>query len=169
MNNIYLVGFMCSGKSTVGKLLAEKTGRKFVDIDTLIEDEEGKKISQIFEEKGEAYFRELERKKIEELSKQKGLVVSTGGGLGANLENMNIMKKKGVVIWLQISFEEVKNRCGSDTNRPILNLPEDRLKKLFEEREQVYKLSDISLSTENKTPEEIVNQILFLIKLIEKR
>ena len=93
MKNIYLVGFMGSGKSTVGKILAEKLNMNFVDTDKLIEEKEGMKIKDIFEQKGESYFRELERKQIEAVVKQEGLVVSTGGGLGANLDNMNLMKK----------------------------------------------------------------------------
>jgi shikimate kinase len=81
MKNIYLVGFMGSGKSTVGKILAEKLNMNFIDIDKLIEEKEEMKIKDIFEQKGESYFRELERKQIEAIVNQKGLVVSTGGGL----------------------------------------------------------------------------------------
>lgn len=85
---------MGSGKSTVGKLLADKTSRDFVDVDKLIEEREKMKIKDIFEKKGELYFRELEKKYLQELLNTQNLVVSTGGGLGADAENMNQMKKK---------------------------------------------------------------------------
>ncbi len=165
MNNIYLVGFMCSGKSTVGKLLAKELGKEFIDIDKLIEKQTGKKITQIFKEKGESYFRKLEKEKIKEISDKKGLVVSTGGGLGADLENMNLMKKTGTVIWLKVSIDTVLKRCGTDRSRPMLSLPDEKLKQLFREREDVYKLADITIETEGKTPEQVFNEIKFLLKL----
>ena len=168
VNNIYLVGFMCSGKSTIGELLAEKFGLKFVDIDREIEREERKKIRDIFSQEGEAYFRKLEREKIQELSKKKGLVVSTGGGLGADLENMNLMKKTGVVIWFKVSLEEVKKRCGKDTERPILQISEEELKELFKDREEIYRLADITVEVDGKKPEEILRELEFLLKLIER-
>ncbi len=168
VNNIYLVGFMCSGKSTIGKLLAEKFNLKFVDIDEEIEREEGKKIRDIFSQEGEAYFRKLEREKIQEFSKKKGFVISTGGGLGADLENMNLMKKTGVVIWFKVSLEEVKKRCGKDTERPMLQISEEELKKLFKSREEIYRLADITVEVDRKKPEEILRELEFLIKLIER-
>ncbi len=168
VNNIYLVGFMCSGKSTIGELLAEKFGLKFVDIDREIEREERKKIREIFSQEGEAYFRKLEREKIQELSKKKGLVVSTGGGLGADLENMNLMKKTGVVIWFKVSLEEVKKRCGKDTERPMLQISEGELKELFKNREEIYRLADITVEVDGKKPEEILRELEFLLKLIER-
>ncbi len=168
MRNIYIVGFMCSGKSTVGKILADRLSLSFVDVDEEIEKQYKKKIKDIFKEKGESFFRELERKKIEEISNRKNLVVSTGGGLGANLGNMNLMKKTGIVIWLKVPFAEIIKRCGKDTERPLLQLPEDKLKNLFIEREDIYRLADITIDTHGKKPEDIVSEILFLLKLIEK-
>ena len=165
MSNIYLVGFMCSGKSTVGKLLAKELNLKFIDVDTLIEEETGQKISDIFKQKGEKYFRELEKEKIHQLSKRQGLVVSTGGGLGADFENMNLMKKTGTVVWLKVPFDTVIERCGDDKSRPMLNMSKEKLKNLFKEREEVYKLADFSIDTEGKTPEEILNQIKVLLKI----
>ena len=158
--NIYLVGFMGSGKSTVGKILAERLGMQFIDLDEEIEKQEGMKIKDIFKEKGEKYFRELERKKLEEIIQKDGLVVSTGGGLGANFENMEKMKKTGKVTWLDVSLDTVFKRCGKDENRPLLNMPYEKLEKLFNERKDVYKLSDIHINVENKTPQQIVEEII---------
>ena len=160
MENIYLVGFMGSGKSTVGHILAEKLDMEFIDVDTEIEKKENKKISEIFKEKGEPYFRELEKKEIDLITKKKGVVVSTGGGLGADIENMKKMKETGTVIWLDVPINIILKRCEKDINRPLLQQPFEDLKKLFEDRKKVYSMSDIHIKVENQTPEEIVQEIL---------
>jgi shikimate kinase len=164
MKNIYLVGFMGSGKSTVGKILAEKLNMNFIDIDKLIEEKEGMKIKDIFEQKGESYFRELERKQIEVIVNQEGLVVSTGGGLGANLDNMNLMKKNGDVVWLDVSLNTVLDRLNNDQDRPLLKQPIEKIKQLFEERKNVYRLANIRINADKKTPSQIVEEILTKIK-----
>lgn len=159
MNNIYLVGFMGSGKSTVGKILAEKLKMEFIDVDQLIEKEEGMKIADIFEKKGEKYFRNLEKKKIKDLTKEKNLVISTGGGLGADKENMDLMKKTGLVVWLDVSLDEILKRCKGDRNRPLLNQDHEKIKKLYEERKPIYRTAHIRIKTDDKEPEEIVEEI----------
>ena len=164
MKNIYLVGFMGSGKSTVGKILAEKLNMNFIDIDKFIEEKEGMKIKDIFEQKGESYFRELERKQIEAIVNQEGLVVSTGGGLGANLNNMNLMKKNGDVVWLDVSLNTVLDRLKNDQDRPLLKQPIEKIKQLFEERKNVYRLANIRINADKKTPSQIVEEILTKIK-----
>ncbi|WP_028950774.1 shikimate kinase [Sulfurihydrogenibium subterraneum] len=165
MKNIYLVGFMGSGKSTVGKILADKTSREFVDVDKLIEEREKMSIKDIFEKKGEPYFRELERKYLQELLNTQNLVVSTGGGLGAGAENMNQMKKNGIVVWLDINLNTVLERIKNDENRPLLNQPLEKIKQLFEERKKVYGLATYRINVENKTPFQIVEEILNKIKM----
>ena len=164
MKNIYLVGFMGSGKSTVGKILAEKLNMNFIDIDKLIEEKEGMEIKDIFEQKGESYFRELERKQIEAIVKQEGLVVSTGGGLGANLDNMNLIKKNGDVVWLDVSLNTVLDRLKNDQDRPLLKQSTEKIKQLFEERKNVYRLANIRINADKKTPSQIVEEILTKIK-----
>jgi shikimate kinase len=164
MKNIYLIGFMGSGKSTVGKILAEKLNMNFVDIDKLIEEKEGMRIKDIFEQKGESYFRELERKQIEAIVNQEGLVVSTGGGLGANLGNMNLMKKNGDVVWLDVSLNTVLDRLKNDQDRPLLKQPTEKIRQLFEERKNVYRLANIRINADKKTPSQIVEEILIKIK-----
>ncbi len=150
---------MGSGKSTVGKILAKKLGMKFIDIDEEIEKKENMSIKDIFSKKGENYFRECEKREIEEFTKKKGYIVSTGGGLGANIDNMKKMKNAGIVVWLKVSLDEVLRRCGNDKNRPVLQKPYEELEKLYTERKKVYSMADIHIDTENKSPEEIASKI----------
>ncbi len=151
---------MGSGKSTVGHILAKKLNMRFIDVDEEIEKKEGMKISEIFKEKGEPYFRELEKKEINELTKKEGLVVSTGGGLGADIENMKKMKETGTVVWLDVPLKIILKRCENDQNRPLLQQSIENLKKLYEDRKKVYSMANIHINVENQTPEEIVSEIL---------
>ncbi len=160
MKNIYLVGFMGCGKSTVGKLLSEKTGMEFVDIDQMIEEQERRKISEIFEKEGESYFRQKEKEMLEKILHKEGLIVSTGGGLGADAKNMKKMKQSGVVIWLDASIETILKRTESDTERPLLKQPYQQLKKLYEDRKEIYKMADVHINVDSKSPEEIVQEIM---------
>ncbi len=158
---VFLVGFMCSGKTTMGKLLAKRLGWEFVDVDEEIERREGMSIPEIFERKGEAYFRDLEMRVLKEISEREGIVVSTGGGLGANPEAMNYMKGKGKVVWLRVSFEEFLKRCGGDRSRPLLKRGEKKLRELLERREKVYGSADVTL--EGGGPEDKVERLLSLL------
>jgi len=158
--NIYLVGFMGSGKSTVGRLIAQKLNLQFVDIDKEIEKEQKMCIPDIFSKKGEPFFRELEKEKIQQLTQKDGYVISTGGGLGANPENMKTMKKNGYVVWLDTSLEEVLKRCKNDTDRPLLNQPLEKVEKLYEDRKEVYSQAHFKVKTDSKTPEEIAEEVV---------
>ena len=155
---IFLVGFMCSGKTTVGKMLSERLGWEFLDVDEEIERKEGLSIPEIFEKKGEPYFRDLELRTLRELARRKKVVISTGGGLGANPEAMELMREKGLVVWLKVSYEEFMKRCGGDENRPLLRLGEEKLKELLKERESVY--SKAHIKVEEKGPEEAARLII---------
>jgi shikimate kinase (EC 2.7.1.71) len=156
---IFLVGFMCSGKSTVGKLLADKLGYTFWDIDQVIEEREGKSIEEIFRDEGEEYFRSLERSVLEEFLKKERIVVSTGGGLGANLTAMEKMKSAGLVVWLDLDFETFLQRCAHQEGRPLLNRGLDYLRTLMEKREKVYRLAHIRLKAD-KPPDALVEGLL---------
>jgi len=162
VKRVFLVGFMCSGKTTVGKLLARALDWDFVDVDSEIEKREGLSIPQIFEKKGEGYFRKLEIKTLKGLSERKDVVIATGGGLGANPQAMEFMKEKGLVVWLKVSYQEFMKRCAGDGNRPMLKKGEEFLKKLMEEREKVY--SKAHLRIEETCPEKAVELILGHIK-----
>lgn len=160
---IYLIGFMCSGKTTVGSLLASRLNYSFIDLDKEIEKREGLTIPQIFSKKGEGYFRKLELDTLKDISKQDNLVISTGGGLGANLEALEFMKKRGKTVWIEIDFNTFWERCSGDDNRPLLKKPLEELKELFERRKEVYRLADIKVRGED-SPEKIVEQILLSLK-----
>ncbi len=163
---IYIVGFMGAGKTTVGKLLAYVLGYTFFDIDEYIEKYEGMTISQIFAQKGEDYFRNLEDQKLRELSIQDNIVVATGGGLGAKLENMEFMKSQGSVVWLDVDINKVFERCEGDDSRPLLKRGKEFVRELYEKRKPIYSLADVYVDTNDKHPEVLVGHIL--LKLIEK-
>lgn len=154
-----MVGFMCSGKTTFGKWLSKSLGWDFVDVDEEVEREEGISIAEIFEKKGEGYFRRLEFEKLSFLSNRERVVISTGGGLGANPEAIKLMRSKGLVVWLKISFEAFFERCGEDSSRPLLKKGREELLSLFEERAKIYSQAHIALEAE-LSPESIVEEIL---------
>lgn len=157
---IYLVGFMGAGKSTVGRKLASVLNYKFLDIDEYIEMSEGMTISKIFSEKGEDYFRKLESEKLKEISSRDNLVVATGGGLGAKIENMEFMKSRGVVIWLDVDIDTVFKRCVDDGTRPLLSKGRAFVTELYEKRKPVYQLADIHIDTNDQQLESILQQII---------
>lgn len=130
-NNIVLCGFMGCGKTTTGKALAKALNLSFVDSDAVIEQTEGKAITEIFAEQGETRFREIEKSVIKSLSQQNGLVIATGGGVMLNRENTDALKNTGLVIFLDVSKDEVLKRLENDTTRPLLQRP-DREKAICE-------------------------------------
>lgn len=162
---IYLVGFMGSGKSTVGRVLAKKLKIPFVDLDEEIEIREGLTIPQIFSLKGESYFRKLEMEVLKDVTYSlPTFVMATGGGLGANPEAMDFMKKHGKVIWLDVDFETFKHRTGKDENRPLLRKSEEELKKLFEDRKKIYSKAHYRVESQ-KSVEDTVKKLLSVLDL----
>lgn len=164
MDNIILIGFMGSGKTSVGKKLADALSFHFYDTDELIEKESGKTVKEIFAGKGEAYFRELETKLIKDLTgKINSTVVSVGGGLPIQPGNAELLKKLGIVIYLSTSKETIKDRLAGDTTRPLLMGTEGeyRLEELYLYREPFYKsASHIIITTDNKDIDDIINDIM---------
>lgn len=138
--NISLCGFMGCGKTTVGKRLALLLGARFVDMDAYIEASEKMKVTEIFNTKGEPAFRSLETKAAAELSSLDGLIVATGGGAVLNAENTRLLKKNGVIVYLDVPLATIKERLLSDTTRPLLNSPDKsaQMARLFAERAPVY-------------------------------
>jgi len=130
--NLILIGFMGSGKSTVGKKLSKTLEMNFVDTDHYIEKKEKMKIKDIFEQKGEKYFREIESKYIREISKMNHTVISTGGGVVASEENMKFLKKNGFVIYLDCTVECIYERVSRRNTRPLLNNVKDLRKRIIE-------------------------------------
>ena len=167
--SIILTGFMGTGKSTVGRLLARRLGLGFLDLDELIEKEAGMPIRDIFSSSGEAGFRALESKAIERLSSGElgaELVVSTGGGAVVREENRSHLKGFGTLVCLKASPEEILRRVGNRPDRPLLSGPdrEEKLHALFSERRASYADCDFEVDTTGHSIEEvaaIVQEYLF--------
>ena len=156
---------MGSGKTTVGRILSKKLRYPFVDLDNEIEFREGLTISQIFSLKGEKYFRNLEMEVLEDVVENlPKFVMATGGGLGANPQAMEYMKKNGIVVWLDVDFDTFLRRTQRDPNRPLLKKPLEELKDLFEKRKEVYSKAHIRVKSQ-KSPEDTANKILELLKV----
>jgi len=161
--NIVLIGLMGSGKTTLGKHLAEKSGMEFIDTDELIVQKAGKSIAKIFEDKGQVHFRDLESEVIEEVSLKLDCVISTGGGAVLRDENVENLKKNGILFYLEASANTLWERIKDDSSRPLLQGedPKSTLAKILEGRETLYKQADFTVSTETSL-EEVAAQILRL-------
>lgn len=137
MNNIYLIGYMCSGKSTLGIALAEQLGVEFVDTDDYIETRCECTVSHIFENKGEAYFRELEAQAVAELTQRTDLVVACGGGLPCHRGNMELMNSHGLTIWLDAPAQLLSERLSLPqykNHRPkVRHLSDEEIAELVEQ------------------------------------
>ena len=164
--HIVLVGLPGSGKTTVGAMLADKLGKAFLDFDAEIERREGKTISEIFGEKGEGFFRELERKLTEELKDIGDMVVAPGGGWVTNPDVVALIRPPAKLIYLRLRPETALKRLGTaGGGRPLLNRPDPlgELKNLFEARKLMYQAADHEISAELLTPEQITEKIVALL------
>ena len=143
MKNIVLIGMPASGKSTIGKLLAQKINYEYYDADKYLERKEKRKISNIFAENGESYFRDLETKYLKKLSYKNKLIISTGGGAVKRDENMEALKKKGIIVFLSRKVEDIAKETHE--NRPLLK-DISNIEKLYSERIALYKkYADITI------------------------
>lgn len=153
--NIALIGFMGSGKTTIGRILAKSLDMKFIDIDRCISIKEKKTIPEIFAEYGEKYFRDLERSIIEEESRDNNIVISTGGG--AIIDNVNIknLKSTSFVVYLDCDVNTIYERVKRSKTRPLLTNSEDMLQTiqdLYDKRQTLYKISsDFSIKIDSNT------------------
>lgn len=160
--NIFLVGPMGAGKSTVGRQLAEVLSLEFKDSDQEIQRRTGVDIPTIFEYEGEEGFRNRERQVIDELSAEGGVVLATGGGAVLRPENRRDLTSRGVVIYLHRSPEQQYSRTSRDRNRPLLHTedPLERLRGLMEERDPLYRqVADLVVSTERRGTSSVVKEI----------
>ncbi|MCB1888073.1 MAG: shikimate kinase [Rhodocyclaceae bacterium] len=141
VSNIFLVGMMGAGKTTIGRELAKRLGRRFVDCDHEVEARTGVKIPVIFEIEGEEGFRRRETQALEELSREPGLVVATGGGIVLADENRAILREQGTVIYLDVAPDVLYERTRHDRNRPLLQVdnPRRRIHDLYAAREPLYR------------------------------
>lgn len=164
--NIVLFGFMASGKSTIAKILSKKLKMEFVEMDDLIEQETGITISKIFTEKGEQYFRTMEREVVKGLASRDNIIISTGGGVVLNKDNLDDFKKNGVTISLMVSPEIVLKRTVDTNHRPLLDVG-DKLKEitnLLNKRKEHYEQADYIIDTDDLSPEEAAHKIMKNLK-----
>lgn len=158
MKTIYLIGFMGSGKSTVGIALADKLEKTYVDTDQFIVDTHQQQIADIFQKFGENTFRNYETNALKEVSTYE--VVSTGGGIVEKNENIQTMQKNGLIIYLHASFKEIENRLENDQTRPLWKSDDEEKLKLYLRRLSMYeKYADHIIHTDKKTVNEIVQEI----------
>ncbi len=166
-NNIFLIGFMGTGKSAIAKQINKIEGLNICEMDQMIESAEGRKITEIFETDGEEYFREVESKILEQCGSGANHVVSCGGGIVLKLENVEFMKKNGVVVWLTATPVTIFNRVSRNKNRPLLNnnMNVEYIAKMLEARYKKYQeAADIQIVTDDKTPRAIAEEIIHEIK-----
>mgnify|MGYP001156452841 FL=1 len=159
---IVLVGMMGSGKSHVGRLLAERLNRSFYDADKILEEEQGRSISDIFSSDGESAFREMEADLIERLMQKNDAVISTGGGAVVTPSVLSKVKEQSVSVWLQTSVDKIIPRVINDKNRPLLQCgdPKSKLNALMDVREPLYAQADIHITNEDIAVEDVVNKIV---------
>jgi len=161
--NIYLIGMMGTGKSTLGKTLSKNMQKPFIDLDSEIEKTGGNSVSEIFDRDGEERFREME---TEQLKQYSGSVVACGGGIVLKLENRHFIKENGIAILLTASMGELSQRLSDSDNRPLLtnDITEEALTKLWLERQLDYlNTADFTIETGGKNPEELSEEIILRI------
>lgn len=161
--NIILIGLMGAGKTTVGKNLANVLDNYvFIDTDEAIERKENRKISEIFKEQSEDYFRQIETNTIRELVKTQNQIISIGGGGFEKEENRQLLLNSGKVFYLQADIDILYNRIKDDSTRPLLycNNPKEKLEELLHKREKNYKKAHFIINTENKSMKEIIKEII---------
>lgn len=167
MRNIVLIGFMGSGKSSIGKSLAKKLGLEYIDTDTMIERDEEKSISEIFRVEGEEYFRTMEKKIVEKVSKYKDKVIACGGGVVLDDRNILNLKENGVLVYLSVDPSIIIERVRNSIDRPLLevNDKETEAKRILEQREKKYiSAADIVVDAGNMSINKTAEQILKSVK-----
>lgn len=165
---LYLVGFMGAGKSTVGKRVAKRLEWDFVELDDRIEARSGRPIPTIFREEGEQAFRDLEGQILREIARgETPCVVACGGGVPLRADNRRVLRETGIPIHLMVRPETVLDRVGKDANRPLLPSGEgrqERVKRLWEERQDAYNAFDRSVVTDDRSPGEVADRVIALLE-----
>ena len=165
--NLALIGFMGTGKTSVGRLVADQLGFEFLDTDELIQVRTGRTIADIFAKEGEPAFRQLERQVVQELSTREKTVIATGGGLPTNAENLAALKSFALVICLWASAEKIWERVGHQSHRPLLHDadPQKKIRDLLAVREPFYKQADVLVNTDIRSLREVAVQVALQFKL----
>ncbi|RDU25231.1 shikimate kinase [Anaerosacchariphilus polymeriproducens] len=167
MKNIILIGFMGTGKTTVSNTLSKLLDLNQIDTDNLIKVKEKLNITQIFQKKGEQYFRDCETKILKELDKSKNFILSCGGGMALKEENRRLMKELGVVVWLSAAPQTILSRVETNMERPILNgnMNLSYIENLIKKREKYYEnAADIMITTDGKTVDQICDEIIIKLQ-----
>jgi shikimate kinase len=161
-HNIALIGFMGTGKSSVGRHLATHLHFRFVDTDELIEARAERSVAEIFSQAGEEVFRGIERQVVSELAKARRTIISTGGGVAANPENLASLKTHALVVCLWASPEVIWERVHNQTHRPLLQGtdPMAKIRELLSKREPFYKQADVLVNTEMRSIKEVAQHVL---------
>jgi shikimate kinase len=170
LDNLALIGFMGTGKTSVGRLVAEILRFEFLDTDELIQNRAGRSIAELFAAEGEAAFRTLESETVLELAGRKKCVISTGGGLPTHGDNLDQLKTHALVICLWASPEKIWERVRYQSHRPLLNQgdPQQRIRELLTQREPFYKRADVLLNTDLRNAREVAQQIVLQFKLANR-
>jgi shikimate kinase len=163
--NIALIGFMAVGKSAVGRNLAKRLRRRFVDLDRMVEKTEGMKVRDIFEQKGEAHFRQVEKQTLAGVLQQDGQVIATGGGVVLDDDNLALLREKALLIGLSASTDTILNRVGSGTTRPLLKGTDrrERIEALVESRAARYAQAHVTIATDELTLAQVVDKIVEVV------
>ncbi|MEI7534895.1 MAG: shikimate kinase [Verrucomicrobiae bacterium] len=171
--NLALIGFMGTGKTSVGRHVAEQLGFEFIDTDELIQTRTGRIIADIFAKEGEPAFRALEKQVVKELSTREKTLIATGGGLPTNEENLTALKSFALVICLWASPEKIWERVKNQSHRPLLHDadPQKKIRDLLAVREPFYRQADVLINTDLRSVREAAQQIVLQYKLAtrEKR
>ena len=166
MKNIVLVGFMGAGKTMTAIVLSDQLNRRLVSTDECIVEREGRSINDIFAHDGEGYFRDVESQVVEELSLQENLAVDCGGGVVLREENLNALKRNGMVVYLKTSPEMIYQRVKHEAHRPLLHVddPLAKINEMLQVRAAFYEKADVEVCTDNKTAEEVAQEIVVLFE-----
>ncbi|MXP51294.1 shikimate kinase AroK [Pantoea sp. SoEX] len=166
--NIFLVGPMGAGKSTIGRHLAQQLKMEFFDSDQEIERRTGADISWVFDVEGEKGFRDREEKIINEITTKQGIVLATGGGSVKSQNTRNCLSARGIVVYLETTIEKQLSRTKRDKKRPLLQVnlsPVKILKNLAKERNPLYReIADITISTDDRNTKIVANQIIYMLE-----
>ena len=168
--NLYLIGMMGVGKTTIGRLLAKELGYGFVDTDNVIAQATGKSINELFAQVGEAGFRQLESDVLSQVCAFTKLTIATGGGIVLRRENWGYLHH-GLIVWLDAPVELIYSRLVEDTTRPLLQDPDlkGRLRSLLEQRTPLYSQADLQITLqEGETPEDIAKRVIEAIPSVLK-
>jgi len=160
--NLILVGLMGCGKTTVGRLVADRLGWEFIDTDRLIMAKTGTSIPALFAEKGEPFFRRLEKEVLLAIKDRERTVVATGGGIVLAAENRHLLQEMGLVIYLQTAPAVLATRVGRGEDRPLLagGAPVEVLTALLKEREAFYREANLVVVTDGRTPSQVAEEII---------